>query len=120
MTAIPPSLATVKAYLGTSHSWSDAEITAALAAETVAQATRVRLPADLPGLLPTDPTIPQPYPLDLSEALCRRVHHNLALRALPLSIQTTITDVGASAVRLNGTDPEVIRLERPYRRMAVG
>ena len=117
MTATPPAIGQIKTYLGSDHSWSDAEIASAYAAEVAAQATRVRLPADV---VVDEVPVPQPYPADLAEALCRRVAHNLALRALPLAIQTSITDVGASAIRLQGSDPEVVRLERPYRRMAVG
>lgn len=57
-----------------------------------------------------------PYPA-LDEALCRRVARNLALRKIPLAIQT---DELAGAVRIGGKDPEVARLERPFRRVVLG
>lgn len=110
----PPNLANVKAYLGSDHSWSDDEIEAALAAETASQVKRCRLPVD------PDPQSPQPYPLDLAEALCRRVAHNLALRGLPLGLQSNVTDLGVSNTRVGGLDAEVKRLEAPYRRLGVG
>jgi hypothetical protein len=110
----PPSLANVKAYLGTDHSWSDDEISSALTAETVSQAKRCTIPAD------PDPEAPVAYPADLAEALCRRVAHNLALRGLPLGLQSTVTEMGASNARVGGIDAETRRLEGPYRRLGVG
>jgi hypothetical protein len=56
----------------------------------------------------------------LLEALCRRVAHNLAVRALPLGLQATIGDGAALATRVGGTDAEVRRLEAPYRKLVVG
>lgn len=56
------------------------------------------------------------YGADLAEALKRRVACNLARRNVPLGVQ--MNDTGGVAV---GTyDPEVRRLERPYRRLVVG
>lgn len=58
-----------------------------------------------------------PLSAALFEALCRRVHRNLAMRAIPLGVQETGDGVG---VRLGSNDPEVRRLEAPYRKTAVG
>jgi hypothetical protein len=109
-----PSLADVKVYLGDDHSWTDEQITAALNSEREAQARVVRFPVD------ADPLLPDPYPYDLAEALCRRVAANLANRALPLGLQSSITEVGAGFARVGGGDREVRRLEAPFRRLAVG
>lgn len=109
-----PTLANVKAYLGTQHSWTDAQITSALASETAAQLAVCALPAD------ADPEAPGPYPDDLAEALCRRVAHNLAVREVPLGVQAAITDTASAVLRVGGTDAEVRRLEGPYRRLVLG
>lgn len=101
-----PTLIEVKTYLGGDSDWSDDEIAAALASETAAQARVCRIPvANVP---------------DLAEALCRRVAHNLAVRALPLGVQASITDAGSTGFRVGGTDAEVRRLEAPYRRLVIG
>lgn len=110
----PPALPVVQTYLG-DHSWSEDEVTSALAAETAAQARVVRFPSDPPA-----PADPLPYPADLAEALCRRVAHNLALRALPLGVQATISEMAVSTRSVGGTDAEVRRLERPHRKVIVG
>jgi hypothetical protein len=101
-----PNLATVKTYLGTGISWTDAEITSALASETAAQAAVCTVPVDPPA--------------DLAEALCRRVAHNLAVRALPLGIQASMSEAAVSTNRVGGTDAEVARLEAPYRKVVIG
>jgi hypothetical protein len=101
-----PTLAEVKTYLGATASYTDAEITKALAAETAAQAAVCKIPVI--------------YPADLGEALMRRVAHNLALRSLPLGIQASITEVAVATTRVGGTDAEVARLERPYKKLVVG
>jgi hypothetical protein len=101
------TLVTLKAYLKSAAAqWSDAELTAALATETEAQLLRVVFPATLPSVT-------------LDEALHRRVQANLARRALPLGITGGSGD-GEPATYLPGTDPEVRRLEAPYRRRPVG
>jgi hypothetical protein len=97
---------TIRDYLGTEVSWSDAAISDAVAAESAAQAAVCRIPDD--------------YPSDLMEALCRRVAHNLAVRALPLGVQATITDAAALNTYVGGTDAEVRRLEAPYRKLVIG
>lgn len=94
----------VSGYLG-DHSWTDDEIQAALDAEEAAQATRCRVPI--------------PRPADLDEALCRRVARNLAMRVLPLAVLQGDAEAG-STTRLPGNDPEVRRLEGPWRRLVVG
>lgn len=96
----------VKAYLsGTmSDQFTDAALTSAIAAEKDDQARRLRA-----GVVPAD------HPA-LREALYRRVARNLALRALPLGIATGED----SAIRVGFRDPEVRRLESPYRRVTVG
>lgn len=94
-------------------SWTDEAIAAALAAETEAQS---RVCTIAPEWLTEEGA----YPADLAEALCRRVAHNLALRALPLGVQTTLTDGAVAATRVGGSDAEVRRLEAPYRRLVLG
>ncbi|MCA1984798.1 hypothetical protein [Nocardioides nematodiphilus] len=101
-----PDLAALRYYLGENASWTDDEISQALLGEMAAQARNCR--------------IPDIYPDDLAEALKRRVAHNLALRALPLGVQATISDYAASTTRVGGEDAEVRRLERPYRKLIVG
>ena len=100
-----PDLMAVTDYLGDAASrWQEADLTAALAAETAAQARRC--------------TIPDPYPDDLAEALLRRVARNLALRALPLAVLQGDAETGL--MTLPGRDPEVRRLEAPFPRLGVG
>lgn len=99
-----PDLTAVKNYLGTT-SWTDAEISGALAAETAAQAKAC--------------SIPPVYPDDLAEALKRRVARNLAGRAVPVATYTAF-EGGATTTRLPMTDPEVKRLEAPYRKLVFG
>lgn len=55
-------------------------------------------------------------PPALREAVLRRCCRNLALRKLPLSI----SESEAASIRVGGYDPEIRRLEGPYRRMTVG
>jgi len=95
------TLADVTAYLGPT-SWDSTAIAGALAAEQSAQDQRCRTSSV--------------YPPDLAEAVMRRVARNLALRGLPLAMQAG--DAGASYAP--GRDPEIRRLEGPYRRRVVG
>ena len=108
MALTPPTLAEVTAYLGTSHSWDDAAIAEAYEAELGAQADTCRLPAD------------GPYPPALVDALGRRVAHNLAVRELPLGVQATVSDMAVATRTVGGLDPEVRRLEGPYRKVLFG
>jgi len=59
-----------------------------------------------------------PYPDSLREALLRRVARNLAMRRLPLAMAGGDADGGPAIIP--GNDPEVRRLERPYRRLVIG
>lgn len=94
-----PSVVDVARYCGRPVS---AKVEEAYAAELAAQVAACRT---------------SPYGADLGEALKRRVMTNLARRALPLGTQPN-GELGSTAV---GTyDPEVRRLERPYRRLVVG
>lgn len=72
-----------------------------LAAEVADQARRCRV---------------EPYTDALASALVRRVQRALAMRNLPLGV---IQDETGST-RVGSTDPEVRRLEAPYRRVVVG
>lgn len=77
------------------------EVTSAYAAEVNDQANRCRV---------------DPYTDALGEALCRRVAHNLAMRGIPLGVQFD----EAGGTRISSVDPEVRRLEAPYRKLSVG
>lgn len=97
------------------------DIASATAAELKAQKRRLRqtaLDAPTPEEIAADPTLDDLA--DLVEALCRRVARNLAMRKLPLGVQPVITDVAATGVQISGNDPEVRRLETPFRRRFVG
>lgn len=98
-----PGLAEVKAYLSTGGGTSaeDDVIQGALTAEMRAQ-SRVC-------------NIPSTYPEDLGEALMRRVARNLAARAVPVA-QITSFDGGQQSSRVPTRDPEIIRLEGPFRK----
>lgn len=93
----------VKEYL-VDYSWNDDEIQCALDAEEAAQRSKC--------------TIPDPVPVDLEEALKRRVQRNLAMRRLPLAVLQG--DAEGGSMVLPGRDPEVRRLEAPYPRLVVG
>lgn len=58
------------------------------------------------------------YPRSLRKALLRRVQRALAMRALPLA--TLQGDADGGAIILPGNDPEVRRLEGPYRKLVTG
>jgi hypothetical protein len=58
------------------------------------------------------------YPRSLRKALLRRVQRALAMRALPLA--TLQGDADGGAMILPGNDPEVRRLEGPYRKLVSG
>ncbi len=90
-------------YLG-ANSWTDDEIQDALDAEAAAQRSLCEVPADYPG--------------DMRQALLRRTARNLAMRKMPLAVLRGDADGGDTI--LPGRDPEVRRLESPYRRMVVG
>lgn len=102
-----PDLTAVRTYLGDASSFTEAEITSALAAEKAAQSSVCKVPADA-----------EVWPADLAEALKRRVARNLALKSLPLGLQTAISEAAVATVRV-GADSEVRRLEAPYRRLVL-
>lgn len=98
-----PDLAAVKVYLeATGLQYTDETISQAFDAEKVAQARVCRVGA--------------PPQADLAEALRRRVVRNLAMRALPLGV--TSDESGTTALGTN--DPEIRRLEKPYRKLPKG
>jgi hypothetical protein len=109
MALTPPSPAWVAdEYLGDSTSWGPDEIQGAYDAELDAQANVCRIPVD------------GSYPPALAEALGRRVAHNLALRALPLGVASTVSDMAVATTSVGGLDAEVRRLEAPYRKILLG
>lgn len=95
-----PTLADVKTYLG-QNSASDATVQDALDAETAAQRATCRIPAV--------------YSADLAQALKRRVARNLAVRNIPLAVFQGDADSGS--LTPPNKDPEVRRLEAPYRKL---
>ena len=99
----------LKAYLKISladDDYTDAVLTSALAAESVAQGAV--LASRYVSVVATNPA--------LTQALFRRVSRNLAMRALPLALNEG--ENGTSYV--GAKDPEVRRLEGPYRKRVVG
>jgi hypothetical protein len=92
-------------YLGGSWGESNEDLLqSVLDAETAAQSARCR--------------VSDPSPADLDEALKRRVARNLEMRKIPLAVPQG--DAEAGPVFVPGTDPEVRRLEAPYRRLVIG
>lgn len=92
-------------YLG-ANSWPDSEILDALEAEAAAQRSTCRIPAV--------------YPADLRQALLRRVKRNLAMRGLALAVLRGDAEAGGADTVLPGRDPEVRRLEAPFRKLPIG
>jgi len=85
------------------------QIANALAAEFDAQAQAVGLQQVTSG-----------RNASLDEALCRRVVRNLAMRSLTLAVMPGNLDAGTGPTRPSMLDPEVRRLEGPYRRLPRG
>ncbi|MFC6156151.1 hypothetical protein [Kribbella jiaozuonensis] len=109
-----PTLAELKAYLGgatgfSEARWTDPALQSVLDAETAAQGRVCRLPAD-----------PEDYPDDLAAALLRRCQRAIEMRSQPLAVLQDNDEFGSSTVVLPGRDPEVRRLEAPFRRLVVG
>ncbi len=97
-----PDTDDVAAYLrDDADSWTTDELAGALAAEVAAQGRSCRIPAD-----------PATLPDDLREAVLRRVRANLNRRALRAGVE--------DPQFLPARDPEVRRLEGPWRRLVVG
>lgn len=78
-----------------------AAIESAYDAELVDQASRCRV---------------EPYTAALASALVRRVGRSVEMQNLPLGVLSD--ELGST--RIGSTDPEVRRLESPYRRAVVG
>lgn len=100
-----PTVDDVARYLkGSASSWTTAELQEELDGEASAQRAKCGVRAV--------------YPPDLRKALLRRVQRALAMRALPLA--TLQGDADGGALLLPGEDPEVRRLEKPYRKLVMG
>lgn len=98
-----PDLPALKEYMGaTALTYTDESIASALTAETAAQAAVCK--------------VGDPMQDDLAEALMRRVARNIAMRRIPLGLQAD--ESGSTPVGSN--DPEIRRLEKPYRKLVSG
>jgi len=103
-----PSLTDVKNYLSDGDpdslpSVSDAQLQEALEAEAAAQRRVCNVGAT--------------YPVDLRQALLRRVARNLALRGLPIMVLQGDAETGSLVPP--GRDPEVRRLEAGHRKLVL-
>lgn len=103
-----PTATEVSDWMGgeTAHAWTEAEIEEALNAETLAQMRICRVPAS--------------YPEDLREALVRRTARNLHMRRQLTAEPRAEGDIDLPAVLPVAADPEVRRLEKPWRRLPIG
>lgn len=95
-------LTDLKDYLEDAGQWDDVQLQAALDAEDAAQRARCR--------------VPDVRPADLKQAWFRRVSRNLAMRKAPLGLQVGEVET----TRVGSQDPEVRRIEGPYRRVVIG
>ncbi|MBC7269898.1 MAG: hypothetical protein H5T76_14490 [Streptomyces sp.] len=109
-----PTVEGCMTYLGADTSWTEAEVTSAFDSEKASQARTCRVP------VPTAEVPAPDWDPALIEALYRRVAHNLAVRALPLGLQATLTESYVSTTRVGGLDAEVRRLEAPFKRLVCG
>lgn len=100
-----PSVDGALEYLGADESEQDT-VESAFDTEKSAQAQLCSIPVGA-----------EPWPPALIEALYRRVAVNLAMRGIPLAYQTAMTEMSVATVRVGGRDPEVERLEGPWRRV---
>ena len=104
-----PTPATASDYLESAKiTASSVDIASAFHAEKAAQAKRCRVPVE------------GEWPADLVEALHRRIAVLLTLRKKPLGLESSVTELGPSHVKVGGGDREVTRLEAPYRRVVIG
>lgn len=101
----PPTIDEVVGYIGAELNASRDQVVSAYRAEKSHQRSVCRVPAD-----------DLEWPDALRESLCRRVAANLAVRKLPLGVQSTVSDAGAAVMRVGGRDAEVRRLEGPHRK----
>lgn len=109
-TAPAPTVELAQAYIATTGEIHDeADVLSALAAEAAAQSRTCRVP---------DPAAAY-WPADLAQALYRRVLVNLSMRKKPLGVEAAISEAGVGFARVGGSDPEVRRLERPWRKRPV-
>ena len=106
-------LAAVGTYDPSGPNWTDDLIETALLAEASDQAARVRYPTMTNVVTGATSTA---FNDSLSEALMRRVAHNLALRPLTLGLQSSMSEMAISTNPVGGMDAEVKRLEAPFRR----
>jgi hypothetical protein len=98
-----PDVDAVNNYIG-EHSFTDQQVQDTLDQETGAQFDVCRVPAA--------------YPPALRGALLRRVQRSLAMRHLALAVRQS--EDGESQIVIPGRDPEIRRLEMPYRKVTVG
>ncbi len=100
-----PTVDDVARYLkGGASSWTSVQLQEELDGEAYAQQAKCGVRAE--------------YPPDLRKALLRRVQRALAFRALPLA--TLRGDADGGSLVLPGNDPEIRRLEAPYRKLVTG
>lgn len=97
----PPSVEVAATYAGLSE--DDSDLLTAYSAELAAQRKHCRAPRDGEDTG------------DLEAALLRRVACHLARKAIPLAVQ--VGEFGTAYTP--GRDPEVRRLEAPYRRLVL-
>jgi hypothetical protein len=101
-----PTVNDVALYLGANAgTWSQTQLAEVLAGERDAQRAKCGERAN--------------YPDALRQALLRRCARALAMRRMPLAVNFGDAD-GSGSLVLPGRDPEVRRLEGPYRRLVVG
>lgn len=101
-TAGLPDVTDLSDYIG-DHSATDDELQQALDQETSAQWRVCRVPAT--------------YPPDLRGALLRRCMRHLAMKGLALAVRE---NAEGDAIVVPGRDPEVRRLEAPFRKVRIG
>jgi hypothetical protein len=103
-----PDITDVDNYLGGagSHSWSDDDLTQALAAEAANQ----RRVCDIPAA----------YPDDLREALIRRAARNLDMRRRLTAQPSEGGDFDVPVLNPPGRDTEIRKYEAPWRKLGVG
>lgn len=109
-----PTVDDLIAYLGDSavDRLPEGEVERVFAAELAQQQTRVKA-----RYFEDDGAI---YSDDLLAALLRRCDRHLAMRKMPLAVMVPGDGTDSAPMRMSGRDPEITRLEAPYRRMVTG
>ncbi|HET6742392.1 MAG TPA: hypothetical protein VFH76_25785 [Kribbella sp.] len=108
-----PTLAEVRTRLKlTVDRIPDEELADVLASEIELQAQTCRIPVD-----PTDPPA-DAFPAALRAAVFRRVARAIAMKGIPLAVLQGDAEVGTTYLPSN--DPEVRRLEGPFRVVVFG